>query len=78
MQKIPILFQYKDKTYNASFSLVAGSGSNTTYHLMDDRNFYLGRLRQANKQWVFDTTPKTEGFKDMAKDFGDYVANYSQ
>lgn len=51
--------------------MVAGAG---IYHLMDDKNFYLGRLRQANGKWVFDATPKTKELEGMAEYFGDFLA----
>lgn len=63
---IPISFEHLKKQYTGHFSNVMGGGDTSTHHLMDDKNFYLGRLRIANNKWVFDNTPKTPELKGLA------------
>lgn len=43
--------------------LIAGAGDTSVYYLYDEHNFYCGRLRQYNGQWVFDASKKGEGLK---------------
>jgi hypothetical protein len=64
MDRIPITFEHDGKKYAGSFSSVHGAGQNVCY-LIDDKNFYLGRLRVARDQWCFDATPKTEGLSKL-------------
>ena len=70
-KKVPITSEVAGKKYSCRFTAVYGAGQNV-WHLSDDRNFYLGRLRQANDRWVFDGTPKTQQLDGMA----DWFANY--
>jgi hypothetical protein len=51
MNIIQISFEHLGKHYTGHFSKVIGVGSASTYYLVDDKNFYLGRLRIANDQW---------------------------
>lgn len=78
MDTIPISFEHLGKQYTGHFSKVMGAGSGSTYYLMDDKNFYLGRLRIANEQWTFDASPKKQELKDVADFFGDYIINWQQ
>ena len=78
METIPISFEHQGKHYAGHFNKVMGAGDTSTYHLMDDKNFYLGRLRIANDQWIFDATPKTLELKELADFFGDYIINWQQ
>ncbi len=72
MDHIPITFEHKCKKYTGNFSSVYGAGQNT-WHLMDNKHFYLGRLRMARGEWVFDPTPKTENLAELANFFGEYL-----
>jgi hypothetical protein len=72
MKDIPIEFRLNGKKYSGNFSAIHGSGNNV-WHLMDDRNFYLGRLRRANDKWVFDASGKSDELKELAEFFGDYI-----
>jgi len=81
MDHIPISFEHSGKKYSCRFGAVHGAGQNV-WHLNDDKNFYLGRLRQANDKWMFDATPKRQELAEMANFFGDYLTynfiNYKQ
>ena len=72
MKDIPLKFECDGKKYSCRFSAIHGAGQNI-WHLMNDRNFYLVRLRQANDIWVFDPTPKTGELAEAAQFFGDYL-----
>lgn len=76
METIPISFDHLGKQYTGHFSKVMGAGDTSTFHLMDHQNFYLGRLRIAHNQWVFDPTPKTQELKELADFFADYITNW--
>ena len=60
------------KKYSGCFTEVR-TAAQEVWHLNDDRNFYLGSLRQANDSWVFDPTPKTGELAKDAEFFGDYL-----
>jgi hypothetical protein len=45
------------------------------WHLMDDKNYYLGRLRMANNKWVFDAPDKVAELADLAEFFGECLAD---
>lgn len=45
---------------------------------MDDKNFYLGRLRTANDKWVFDATDKSAELKELADFFGNYLTAWHE
>ena len=72
MEHIPISFEYDGRKYSGHLAAVHGSGT-CVWHLMDDKNFYLGRLRKANDEWVFDATGKSEELKNLAEFFGNYL-----
>lgn len=72
VDNIPISFDCNGKKYLCRFSEIRGA-SEEVWHLMDNRNFYLGRLRQANDKWVFDPTPKTGDLAELADFFRDYL-----
>jgi hypothetical protein len=71
--KIPIEFDYEGIQYSGTFQNVHGGGTET-YHLYDSMNYYLGRLRKANGQWVFDSTPKID-MSELASFFGEHITN---
>ena len=52
---------------------VGGAGSSAVFHLMDDKNFYLGRLRMVLNNWVYDSTPTTLELKELTDYFGGVV-----
>ena len=72
MDQIPISFECDGKKYSCQLTEVRGAAEEM-WHLMDDRSFYLGRLRQVNDKWVFDATPKTQELTAKAEYFGDYL-----
>jgi hypothetical protein len=77
MQSHDILlsFEHKGISYNCRLSQVAGAGNAALYHLNDDKNFYLGRLRWSDftNSWVFDVTPKTKDLAELADYFGNHI-----
>ena len=73
MDEIPISFEHKDKKYKGHFSKVAGPGGTGVWHLTDDNNYYLGKLRKVLDKWVFDPTPKTLELQELAEYFGGVV-----
>lgn len=73
MEDAPITFEFEEKTYNGRFEKVEKAGGSTAWDLMDDKNFYLGRLRLVNSRWFFDNTPKTVGMEKLAEYFGSYI-----
>ena len=77
MEGIPISFEHAGKKYRGHFSQVSGAGDSSVWHLMDDKNYYLGQLRYTNG-WVFDPTPKTNKLVELADFFGDYVTAWIQ
>ena len=82
MDHIPITFEHNGKKYTGNFSSVHGAGQNVWY-LMDNKNFYRGRLRIAKGKWVFNATTKIQELSDLADFFGDYLvawfdSNYLQ
>jgi hypothetical protein len=77
MVHIPISFDCGGKKYIGHFTDIRGAAQEV-WHLMDNKNYYLGRLRQANDQWVFDPTPKTGNLAEKAEFFGDYVRAWYQ
>jgi hypothetical protein len=50
MEEVPITFEIEGKKYSGRFSAVHGAGQNV-WHLMDNHNYYLGRLRLVNEKW---------------------------
>ena len=80
MNNIPISFEHQKKQYNGHFGIVMGGGHTSTFHLVDNKNYYLGRLRYSDftSGWVFDPTPKTGELKELADFFGDYITNWHQ
>ena len=77
MEYIPITFEHNGKKYSAYFNAVHGGGQNV-WHLNDDKNFHLGRLRQANDKWVFDATPKTQELAELADYFGHFLISWHE
>ena len=77
MNHIPITFEHEGKRYNGFFNQVSGSGNTAAFHLYDTQNFFLGKLSKTNG-WVFETTPTTEGFNQLADFFGDYITNWQK
>lgn len=75
---IHIKFEHLGQKYSGHFGIVMGGGHTSTYHLMDNKNFYLGRLRYSDfiNGWVFDPSPKNQELKDLAEFFGDYLTNW--
>ena len=78
MNYIPITFEHVGQQYSGHFGIVMGGGHTSTFHLMDNKNYYLGRLRMYNDEFVFDPTPKTKELSQLADFFGDYIINWQQ
>jgi hypothetical protein len=78
MNRIQITIEHEEKQYNAHFTNVMGAGDTSTYHLIDNKNFYLGRLRRYAGRWAFDATPKSAELRALADYFGDYITNWNQ
>jgi hypothetical protein len=78
MDQIPVTFEHMGKTVKGQLGKVQGAGDTEVWHLHDNKNYYLGRLRRLNAQWVFDPTPKTESLVEMAQYFGDVVTAWYQ
>jgi len=74
MDRIDISFEHRGKQYSGYFHKVAGVGVNATWHLMDDKQFYLGRLRIGwRDEWVFDASRAENQLDLLANFFGNYV-----
>ena len=75
MNQIPITFENGGKQYNGFFVHVSGVGDSSVYHLYDLQKYFLGRITNTNG-WKFESTPATEGFKELANFFGDYITTW--
>lgn len=73
LEQIPISFEHNGKKYKGHFTKVSGAGDTGVFHLMDDQNFYNGRLRMVHGKWIFDPTPKTADLKELTEYFGQVV-----
>jgi hypothetical protein len=68
MDKIPITFEYKGKSYQGTFEAVHGGGGANIWHLTIG-NYYCGRLRLNDTEgWTFDEN------SFGAKELTDYFA----
>jgi len=74
---IPIVFQFNGKEYRGDLSPVFGAGEHNHFHLMID-NYYCGRLRFANCEWVFDSNPLSKGWERLADYFGEVIQAWYQ
>jgi len=73
MDEIPMDFECNGKKYSCHFTRVHDAGQHA-WHLSDERNHYLGRLRKdVDDKWVFDPTHKTQELSGLADFFGDYL-----
>jgi len=73
MEEIPVCFEHKGEKYNCRLCKVFGAGDTSTWHLMDNKNYYLGRLRSSNNKWIFDGTRKTKELEESADYVGDLI-----
>jgi len=75
MENVAITFEHLGKIYQGHFTRVAGAGESTVYHLMDNKNFYLGRLRLSTflKEWCFDESRPKDKLSQLGNFFGDYL-----
>lgn len=73
MERIPVNFEQLGKIYSGYFKKVAGAGQEGVWYLMDDKNFYLGRLRQYQDQWVFDDSKPVNKLNELAEYFGEVI-----
>ena len=77
MDKIPITFTHHDKQFSGFFSKVQGAGSTSVWHLNDEQNYYLGRLRIGwQDQWYFDGSKAEDRLEELAQFFGNYLTAY--
>jgi hypothetical protein len=73
MDPIPINFNHNGTKYtDCYFTRIAGSGQAAIWHLHDNDNYYLGKLRYTN-QWVFDANKKSTGIDQLGEFFGEFV-----
>ena len=73
MDPIPISFKHNGIKYSdCYFTKIARAGEPSTWHLHDNDNYYLGRLRFTN-QWIFDANQRKTGIDQLADFFGDFV-----
>jgi hypothetical protein len=70
--EIQVSFDFKGKHYDGHLSAVHGGGVHH-YHLMIE-NYYYGRLRFLEGEWVFDTNRGSAGWETLADFFGNAVA----
>ena len=73
MDVIPITFEHNGKKFHGRFTKVSGAGDTGVWHLMDEKNFYLGRLRLVLNKWGFDPTPKTKDLLELTDYFGEVI-----
>lgn len=72
MDPIPINFKHSGVTYsNCYFTKIIRTGEPAFWHLYDNDNYYLGKLRFTDK-WIFDANKRT-GIDQLAEYFGDLV-----
>jgi hypothetical protein len=78
MDKIPISFTHNGKHYSGHFANVQGAGDTRVWHLYNDKNYYLGRLRYSTftSKWVFDSSQ--EDLSSLAQFFAKHVAERSK
>lgn len=76
MERIPVTFEHNEKTFTGHLGKVMGAGSGSVWYLMDDKDFYKGRLRKHNDQWVFDSSK--DDLSELAEYLGDYVIAWMQ
>ena len=62
MEDAPITFEHNGKKYTGSLSSVYGAVKNI-WHLMDDKHFYLGRLRMNKDQWFLTLLQKHKSYR---------------
>ena len=74
---IPVTFQFRNQQITGSLLEVAGSGSNTVWHLMVS-NYYWGRLRLHDDEFVFDPTPATKEVQLLVDYFGAVAIGWYQ
>lgn len=74
MEKINITLDIDGKEFIGSLQQVAGAVSTGVYHLYDQKNFYIGRLRFTD-HWIFDATPKSREFEKHAERFAAFLNN---
>jgi hypothetical protein len=73
MDPIPINFKHNGITYkDCYFTRVVRTGEAIFWHLYDNDNYYLGRLK-FNDRWTFDANKKSTGLDKLTEYFGDFV-----
>lgn len=73
MDPIPISFKHNGVTYkDCYFTKINRSEENSFWHLYDNDNYYLGKLR-FNERWTFDADKRSTGIDKLAEFFGDFV-----
>jgi hypothetical protein len=74
MDPIPINFKHKGVTYKDCYftRIDRGSSENSFWHLYDNDNYYLGKLR-FSERWTFDADKRSTGIDQLADFFGDFV-----
>jgi hypothetical protein len=73
MDPIPISFKHNGIKYtDCYFTKVVRANDTAIWHLHDNDNYYLGRLRFTD-QWIFDANQRKTGIEQLAEFFGDFV-----
>ena len=72
MDPIPINFKHNGVTYTDCYFTRIARGEEAHWHLYDNDNYYLGRLRFKD-QWTFDANKRSTRIDELAEYFGDLV-----
>jgi hypothetical protein len=72
MDPIPITFKHNGVTYKDCYFTRINRDESSFWHLYDNDNYYLGKLR-FNDQWTFDADKRSTGIDKLAEYFGDFV-----
>ena len=73
MDPIPINFKHNGVTYkDCYFTKINRGNENSFWHLYDNDNYYLGKLR-FTERWTFDADKRSTGIDQLAEYFGEFV-----
>ena len=73
MDPIPVNFKHNGVAYKDCYlTKIYRSNENYFWHLYDNDNYYLGKLRFADR-WIFDADKKSTRIDELAEFLGDIV-----
>ena len=73
MDPIPINFKHNGVTYkDCYFTRINREGQDAFWHLYDNDNYYLGKLRFTDK-WTFDADKRSTKIDQLGEFFGEFV-----